>query len=199
MIKLITNDHTYDKVKIKYHWLFSIRPGWHSRYSDSLRAGRSEDLIPVGMEFSAPVQTGPGAYPASYTMGTGVNHPLLPSAEVKERIELYLYFPSAPSCPVLRRNFFSIFPHMLCCLASFESDRCLPHWTWLFQMGRPPVLHSIKRFSNKDPDTTYSVRLLPLQHDPVARPKFVPNYRNAYIHSCSVNPSMLAMVHWPGP
>jgi hypothetical protein len=26
---------------------------------------------PVGARFSAPVQTGPGAYPASYTMGTG--------------------------------------------------------------------------------------------------------------------------------
>jgi len=42
-----------------------------SRYSDWLRAGRSEDRIPVGARFSAPVQTGPGAYTASYTMGTG--------------------------------------------------------------------------------------------------------------------------------
>ena len=49
--------------------------------------------------FSAPVQTGPGAHPASYTMGTGsfpgikrtgrgVDHPPLSSADVKERIEL---------------------------------------------------------------------------------------------------------------
>ena len=29
------------------------------------------DRIPVGARFSAPVQTGPGAHPASYTMGTG--------------------------------------------------------------------------------------------------------------------------------
>jgi len=26
---------------------------------------------PVGARFSAPIQTGPGAYPASYTTGTG--------------------------------------------------------------------------------------------------------------------------------
>ena len=46
-------------------------PGYHSRYSDLLRVGRFGDLIPVGAKFSAPVQTGPGPNPASYTMGTG--------------------------------------------------------------------------------------------------------------------------------
>jgi hypothetical protein len=61
-----------------------------------------------GARFSVPVQTGPGAYPASYTMGTGslpgvkrsgrgVDHPPPSSAEVKERVELYLYSPSGPS------------------------------------------------------------------------------------------------------
>jgi hypothetical protein len=34
----------------------------------------------------------------------GVNHPPKSSAEVKERIELYLYSPSGPSWPVLGLN-----------------------------------------------------------------------------------------------
>ena len=66
---------------------------------------------PSGERFSAPVQTGPGAHPASYTMGTGsfpgikrpghvVDHPPPPSAEVKERVGLYLYLPPGPSWPV---------------------------------------------------------------------------------------------------
>ena len=71
-------------------------------YTASLRVGRSGDRIPVrGARFSAPVQTGPGAHPASSTMGTasflgvkrlgcGVDHPPLSSAEVKERMMLYL-------------------------------------------------------------------------------------------------------------
>ena len=72
-----------------------------SQYSDSLRPGRSRDRISVGLRFSAPVQTGPGAHPASYTMGTGfypgvkllgcgIDHPPPSSAEVKERVGLYL-------------------------------------------------------------------------------------------------------------
>ena len=55
-----------------------------------------------GARFSAPVQTDPVAHPAFYTMGTGcfqgvkgpgrgVDHPPPYSAEVKERVELYLY------------------------------------------------------------------------------------------------------------
>ena len=58
----------------------------------------------MGGEFSAPVQTGPGAHPASCTMSTGsfqgvkrpgrgVDHPTPSSAEVKERVELKLYSP----------------------------------------------------------------------------------------------------------
>jgi hypothetical protein len=66
-----------------------------------LRAGQSGDRIPVGERIFAAVQTGPGAHPASCTMGTGsfpgvkrpgrgVDHPPSSSAEVKERVEVYL-------------------------------------------------------------------------------------------------------------
>jgi len=40
-----------------------------SQDSDSLQVGRAGDQIPLGARFSAPVQTGPAAHPASYTMG----------------------------------------------------------------------------------------------------------------------------------
>jgi hypothetical protein len=67
---------------------------------------------------SSSVQTGPGAHPASYTMGTiyfpgvkwpgrGNDHLPQSSAEVKG-VPLYLYSPSGPSCPVLGQSLPSI-------------------------------------------------------------------------------------------
>jgi len=67
------------------------------RHSDSLRTGRSGDWIPMGARFSATFQIGPGAQPASYTMGTGsfpggnaagawLWPPTPSSAEVKQRV-----------------------------------------------------------------------------------------------------------------
>jgi len=71
-------------------------------------AGRYGDRIPLGDRFSAPVQPGPEAHPASYTMSTGsfpgvkrpghdVDNPPPSIAEVKEKVELYLYSTSGPS------------------------------------------------------------------------------------------------------
>jgi hypothetical protein len=45
-------------------------PGQCTQYSDSLQAGQSRDQFPVGIRIFTPFQTGPGAHPASYTMGT---------------------------------------------------------------------------------------------------------------------------------
>ena len=61
----------------------------------------------MGARFSAPVQTGPETHPTSYTKGTGsfprvkrperdVDHPPPYSAEVKDRVELYLSSPFGP-------------------------------------------------------------------------------------------------------
>jgi hypothetical protein len=61
-------------------------PGQRSRYRDSLRIGRSGDRIPLGARLSAFLQTGAGAHPDSWAMGTSslsglkrperdVNHP----------------------------------------------------------------------------------------------------------------------------
>jgi hypothetical protein len=57
--------------------------------------------------FSALVHTGPGAHPTSYKMKTGrflrvkrpghsVDHSLPSSPEVKDKVELYLYYRSVP-------------------------------------------------------------------------------------------------------
>ena len=84
------------------------RPGQRSPYSDSPRLDGPGIESRWGRDFPAPVQTGPGAYPASYTMGTGsfpgvkrpgrgVVHPPPSSDEVKERVHLYLYSPYGPS------------------------------------------------------------------------------------------------------
>ena len=59
---------------MQYSFFFSqiyILSGGPSSSVDWLREGRSGDRIPVGTRFSAPVQTDPGAHPASCKMVTG--------------------------------------------------------------------------------------------------------------------------------
>ena len=65
--------------------------------------------------FSAPLQTGPGVLSASFAMRTGLFRggkaarasrwpPTQSSTQLKERLDLYSYSPSAPSWPILVRN-----------------------------------------------------------------------------------------------
>jgi len=88
--------------------------GQLSQYSYWLWVGRSGNRIPVGSRFSSPVKTGPGAHPASCTMGTGalsqgqsgrgvcsLDHSPPSSTTVKEREKLHLYSPSGPSWQVM--------------------------------------------------------------------------------------------------
>jgi len=47
------------------------------------------------------VQWVPGLFPRPRQPGHGVDHPPPSGMEVKERVELYLYFPSGPLWPIL--------------------------------------------------------------------------------------------------
>ena len=69
-------------------------------------------LLQPRARFSAPVQTDPGAHPASCTMGTGsfpgvkrpgcgADHPPPSKCRGRERVGLYLYSLSGPSWPVM--------------------------------------------------------------------------------------------------
>jgi hypothetical protein len=93
--------------------LFQV--GWDSAVGISTRCGLDVPGIESwkgGGEFSAPIQTGSEAHPACNTMSTGslswgvkrpgrgVDHPPSSSTEVKERVQLYIYYPSGPSWPV---------------------------------------------------------------------------------------------------
>jgi hypothetical protein len=102
-----------------------------------------------GARFSAPLQTGPGphsllynayriSFPGAKRPGRGVNHPPQSSAEVKERVELYLYSPSGSSWPILGRALPLPFTTAVCFLytASKETAR--------FSRVRTPVSSSLR-------------------------------------------------------
>ena len=112
--------------------------GQRSWYSNWLWAGQSGDRIPVGARFSAPVQTGPGAHPASCTMGTGsflgfksswgvtmTPHPLLVPWSRKSRaiplLLLWAVWPVQSQSACTRVHFTFNFTIPLACTECYDS------------------------------------------------------------------------------
>ena len=89
---------------------FEQGPGELSRYSDSLRAGRSGDRIPVGGEIFRVRPDRPGGPPSLLYSGYRVfpggkaDHPPPSKRPGHERVGLYLCSPSGPSWPVIGRT-----------------------------------------------------------------------------------------------
>ena len=108
----------YDLAYKRKIQLYSIEHGRDSSVGIATRYGLDGPGIESrwGARFSAPVQPGPGASPASCTMGTGsfpgvkrpgrgADHPPTSKCRGHERVGLYLYSPSGPSWPVIGRTF----------------------------------------------------------------------------------------------
>ena len=104
----LVSNADFDEFKSIYEHIM----GRHSSVGIATRYGLDGPGIESrwGQDFSAPVQTGPGAHSVSYTMGTGylyggkaagrgADHPPPSSAVVEGRVELYICSPSEHSRP----------------------------------------------------------------------------------------------------
>jgi len=124
-----------------------------SRYSGLLRPGQSGDRLPVEATFSALVQTGPGAHPSSYTMGTGsfpgvkrpgrgvVIHPFL--APRLKKIRAIPLLPLWVFVPCSGVNF--TFTFTLQCTPTHKT------YTWMQNaMNTPYIFYEYLLFSDKD-------------------------------------------------
>ena len=133
---------TYLQLKSVF-WNIKIWPWWNrcSWSSDSLRAGRSVDRIPVEARFPAPVQTGPGDHPTSCTIATRCTSrdkaagawrwpPNTSKRRGSRKSRAINLLPSGLSWPVLGWTLPSLYPywnrwHILnnVCCANLNTDR----------------------------------------------------------------------------
>jgi hypothetical protein len=96
---------------IVYQFWIYMYSSWDSSVGIGTRYGLDGPGIESqwGVRFSTPIQTSPGAHPASYTQsfpglkqpGRGVDHPTPSRAKVKDRVQPHFYSHSGPSWPVL--------------------------------------------------------------------------------------------------
>ena len=90
--------------------MLSLNPGQRGQYSEWRGAGRFGDRVPVGAEIYRTRSYRPWGSPHLLHIGyriitrvkRGVFYPPISSTEVKERVQLYFYFPSGSSRPVIR-------------------------------------------------------------------------------------------------
>ena len=124
------------------------------------RAGWSGDWIPVKARFSAPVQNGPEAQLTSHTIVTGslrgvnrpgsdVDHPTVSSAEVKERVELYI-------CP-LSLSFWAFVAFLWCFTFTFTYPRCADE---RHSLEKGPYLKLVTHHFVLDTTTKYKTMFL---------------------------------------
>jgi hypothetical protein len=117
-------------------YMYTCMWGQHGSVGIATRCGLDGQRIESrwGEGFAA-ARTVPGAYKNRSWVsstgvkrpGRGVNNPPPSSAEVKERIELYLYFPSGSSWPVLGRTL----PLPLCMYMYVCMWRCVEYINYL--------------------------------------------------------------------
>ena len=114
---ITTHIHTQPAITYKAA-ILCVMKGWHSSVGIATRYRLDGPGIEsrVAARFSAPVQTGPGAYQVSYTISTGsfpgvkrpgrgADHPPPSKCRGYESVGLYLYSASGSSWPVIGRSF----------------------------------------------------------------------------------------------